>query len=386
MQHEGQTGKMQIAGIGLLTALLWAGCGEAPRGIPTPDVIDVIETPTLLPLTPLPNPTATEPPGSVGEINPLTGLPAPQAELLNRRPILVKIENLPRDHRPQFGLAQADLVYEYHTEEGTTRFAALFYGQNAEKVGPIRSARFFDVNLMRMYKPIFIFGSAYKKLLNFLFEQDFSDRLILEGPNTAPALYRYEPEGRNLLMVNTPDLQEVMAKYDIDNERPNLAGMVFDSVLPSGGEAGTMIFVRFSSAIYNRWDYDAASGRYLRHYDFDNAVDLAAEQYTQALDPESGQPLAVDNVVILQAKNFVLDPGVYDIDLMGEGDAALARDGQLFSIKWQRKNEDDILSLIYPDGTPFPCKPGQTWFEVMSKPTEIEKSGSSWRFIFKMPQ
>jgi hypothetical protein len=386
MRNEVQTGKMQIAILCLMAVLFWAGCGEVPKVKPTPGVIDVIEMPTLLPDTPLPDPTGTQPSLFLGEINPLTGLPASQAELLNRRPILVKIENLPRDHRPQFGLAQADLVYEYHTEEGTTRFAALFYGQNAEKVGPIRSARFFDVNLMRMYKPIFIFGSAYKKLLSFLFEQDFSDRLILEGPNTAPALYRYEPEGRNLLMVNTHDLQGVITKYDINNERPNLAGMVFDSVLPSGGEAGTMIFVRFSSAIYNRWDYDAASGRYLRHYDFDNATETAAEQYTLAVDPASGQPLAVDNVVVLQAKNFVVDPGVYDIELMGEGDAALARDGQIYSIKWQRKNEEDILSFMNLDGTPFPFKPGQTWFEVMSKPTDIEKTESSWRFTFRVPE
>src|SRR5262245_25539804 len=81
-------------------------------------------------------------------INPLTGLEVQDLALLERRPLLVKVSNLPRNIRPQSGLSSADHVYEYYTEEGTTRFAAVFYGQDAKMVGPIRSARFFDDQLM----------------------------------------------------------------------------------------------------------------------------------------------------------------------------------------------------------------------------------------------
>ncbi len=67
------------------------------------------------------------------DINPLTGL-STEPTLLDRRPMLIKISNLPRDVRPQFGLSWADIVYEYYTEEGTTRFIAIYYSQDAEQV------------------------------------------------------------------------------------------------------------------------------------------------------------------------------------------------------------------------------------------------------------
>ncbi len=56
-------------------------------------------------------------------------------------------------------------MYEYYTEQGGTPFAVVFYGNNSETVGPIRSARFFDFNVIRMYKASFIFGYAYADLL-----------------------------------------------------------------------------------------------------------------------------------------------------------------------------------------------------------------------------
>ena len=67
------------------------------------------------------------------DINPLTGL-STDPTFLDRRPILVKVSNLPRDVRPQSGLSRADIVYEYYTEEGTTRFIAIYYSQDAEQV------------------------------------------------------------------------------------------------------------------------------------------------------------------------------------------------------------------------------------------------------------
>ena len=68
-------------------------------------------------------------------------------------------ENLPRNHRPKYGLSAADLVYEYYTEAGTTRFIALFYGQDAETVGPI---------LMGMKKPVHVLqrGDDVSEIVN----------------------------------------------------------------------------------------------------------------------------------------------------------------------------------------------------------------------------
>ncbi len=318
-------------------------------------------------------------------INPLTGLIIENSDLLKRRPVLVKIENLPRDSRPQWGLSLADLIYEYHTEEGTTRFAAVFYGQNSEKIGPIRSGRMFDVQLVQMYKSLFIFGSAYQTVFETFQQHDFSDRLIVEGPYTSPALFRYEPQGKNVLLLNMNELDAVLEFFEIDNSRQNLDGMTFDAEPPAGGLPAGQVYVRFSSAIYNRWDYDAESGRYLRYVDGENAYSPDQESYEPLTDRLTGEAISADTLVIVMAENFVVAANIYDINLTGSGKAFIARDGLIFDASWVRENPEDVLSLLKQDGSPFPFKPGQTWFEVMSAPTNVEKQDEAWRFTFNMP-
>ena len=188
----------------ILVVLFLSACraNPTPRTVVVPTAIPPTETPlpentpTALPPTSAPKtstPTATAlpsatptpayplagygPTGFPANINPLTGLAVANPQFLNRRPVVVKIENLPREHRPPFGINHADIVYEYYTEAGGTRFAAVFYGQDAEKVGPIRSARFFDFNVVRMYKSSFVFGYAYSDLFSALQSSEFAEIL-----------------------------------------------------------------------------------------------------------------------------------------------------------------------------------------------------------------
>ena len=90
-------------------------------------------------------------------INPLTGQYPALPGLLDRRPIASKIALYPRYVRPESGLSLADIVFEYYIEGGLTRFVAIFYGNDAERVGPVRSGRFFDEHIARMYQSYIVF-------------------------------------------------------------------------------------------------------------------------------------------------------------------------------------------------------------------------------------
>lgn len=386
-----------------LIALLSACTAPTPQPTPSPSPTPFQPGPTLPThpnvtatpaASPTPEVTATPPypPEGYGptnfppNINPLTGLPASDPALLNRRPILIKVQNLPRSDRPQSGLSRADIVYELYTEYGSTRYAALFYGQDAERVMPIRSARYPDVNLIRMYKAVFVFGSAYEPVFRRLANSEFSERLILEGSDTCPALCRYDPNGRNYLAANTQALQALLSKRGIDNTRPNLDGMAFDLTPPTGGQPAERIFARFSGAIYNRWDYDPTTGRYQRFVDKENDIDQRNEVYEPLTDALTKQPITADNVVILLVRYEEVDPRpdveVLDFKLMGIGPAYLARDGQIYKVNWQRLREEDVLTLVDDAGHPVPFKPGQTWFEVMGLSTRVQNDGNTWRFTF----
>ncbi len=249
-------------------------------------------------------------------------------------------------------------------------------------VGPIRSGRFIDADIVRGYKAMFAFGSAYQAEMTRFLNSDFANRLVVEGPNTP--LTRYDPSGYDYLMVNTADLSAYATKKGL-NSQQNLNGMFFQLPAPAGGQPGTQAYVRYSGAIYNRWDYDPASGTYQRFSDTADAINVGQpEQYAQLTDRLNNQPILADNVVVLYVDHELYSPGIYDILLSGTGDAVAFRDGQAYKVKWTR-NETDVVSLSNPDGTPFAFKPGNTWFEVIGLKSTVAQNGSSWRFTHLMP-
>jgi hypothetical protein len=116
--------------------------------------------------------TTSQPPGTVAVPEwapfepgpPLAGVAAltgaPASETITSRPIVaVKIDNF-RVARPQWGLDRADAIIEENVE-GVTRFIALFHTRLPAQVGPVRSARTGDLDMLAsMNRPIFGYSGA----------------------------------------------------------------------------------------------------------------------------------------------------------------------------------------------------------------------------------
>ena len=315
-------------------------------------------------------------------------MPVADAALLERRPVAVKVQIFPRGQRPPWGISLADIVYDYYQNNGLTRFNAIFYGNDAEQVGPVRSARYFDDNILRMYKAIFAFGGADRRVLDRLFSADYANRLVVQGSSSCPGLCRVDPNGFNYLVANTQELGKLAAVKGVDNTRQNLDGMSFQFLPPPGGVPAQQIYNRYSISAYNRWDYDPASGRYLRFQDTQEDTTGKDEAYAPLTDRVSGVQVAAENVVVLLATHN-LDQGNstrVDINLTGSGSAVAFRDGQRFDVLWNRPTLDSVLYLTNPDGTPFPFKHGTTWFQVMGQYTKItEPVPGVWRFENRLP-
>jgi hypothetical protein len=399
--------------LSLMILITLAACGQAITATPTaavatqtlpvlPTVIPTVvpsDTPTVVATTPTalpPTVTAIAPYPGYGptnfptDVDPLTGLKVSNPDLLNRRSIVVKVENLPRDDRPQYGLTLADIVYEYYTEQGGTRFAAVFYGQDSPKVGPVRSARYFDFNVVQMYKSVFAFGYAYADLFSSILSSDFSNRILLEGTGSSPALIRIDPNGKNTLLADTTQFPNVLAAKKINNTRQNLDGMTFKLDVPSGGSAGSQLYVRYSGAIYNRWDYDPSTGLYSRFVDSADDPNRNNEQYVQLTDKQTNQPVTADNVVMVYVDHQYVKKTstteVFNMKLIGQGKAYVARDGQLYEVIWKRAKTTDVMILVNKDGTPFALKPGQTWFEVLgTSSTLVDQKNGAWKFTWMIP-
>ncbi len=317
-------------------------------------------------------------------LNPLTGLPVQNIDLLSMRPLIVKVQNVPRESRPQWGLSLADHVYEYYIEYGDTRFAAIYYGTRPEQIGPIRSARHFDMQLIQMYQAVLLYGGAYEELQNEMLSAEFGNRIIREGENTQPAFYRYDPAGMNYLMINTTLLEPVYSFYNIENIQPEFIPVSFNGIPDRDGSPADVVFVRFSGSMYNRWDYSPETGRYYRSSETQSGLQ---EEYAPLYDRFNGEQIAADNLVILFTRyNQVLPKEeVFDIPLMGSGTAYAMRDGKLFELTWSRSQSDALVFLQYADGTPYSFKQGNTWFSVLGSQSNVEQQQRNWKFTCYLP-
>ena len=148
-----------------------------PVLLPTPDMF------RLIPVTSVEN---------QADINPLTGLPAPDPALLNRRPVMVKVSNYPVVGRPHAGLSYADLVFEYYIGEYINRFLAVYYSQDAPKIGPIRSGRLVDIQLTSMYQGVLAYGSADERV-DAEIKKFLGDRSLAHTESPCPPICGFDP-------------------------------------------------------------------------------------------------------------------------------------------------------------------------------------------------
>ncbi|GAB4476005.1 MAG: DUF3048 domain-containing protein [Anaerolineales bacterium] len=371
------------------------------RAAPTPAPTEEMSAPTdtVVPPTetavPTPMPTATAelvdygPTDFPPNINPLTGLPVSDPAMLDRRPLAVKIQLFPREGRPPFGLSLADVVFDFYQNNGMTRLHAIFYGNDYEQVGPIRSARLFDGELIEMYKSIFAFGSADKRILRKLLNADYANRLIFEGALNCPPMCRIDPDGGNYLVANTKEMGPYIETRGEKDERQNLDGMKFQHATPAGGTPAVQIFTRFSISAYVRWDYDQASGKYLRFQDTQEDGGQG-EAYAPLVDRVTNAQISADNVVILVLPHkYEYKSGnseIIDIEMSGEGMAYAFRDGYAYEVRWVRSANDALFTLQFADGTPYPYKPGVTYYVIMGTSSTLDKQeGGIWRFVWSMP-
>jgi hypothetical protein len=357
-------------------------------------------TPTETPAS-TSTPTVTPEPRGYGptdfppEINPLTGLPVSDPSILDRRPVSVKINLFPRWNRPPWGLSSADIVYDYYHNDGYARIHAVFYGQDVELAGPIRSGRLFDDSIVRMYRSIFAYGGADPKINSRFLNAPYSSLLVTERqraicpPTKDNPLCRYEPGGHDFLLSGTGEITEFIRLSGLDNSRPNLDGMTFHPETPTGGYPGTDLYTRFSKDDYTHWEYNPDSGRYLIFQDAQFVNSPADEEFVPLTDRLTEEQISAANVVVLMAPHdyFQRPPAdIVEIFMSGTGPAYAFRDGQMFELEWNRQTVESPLFLTFPDGSRYPFKPGNSWFQIVGSSSGLrELAEGTWRFEFSMP-
>lgn len=405
----------------LLSLLLLSGCDTrtsevSAGGLPTATpfqpgqaasesfYVDAAPTPLFMPtFTPTPPPDLNVALLQPGEptavilpppINPLTGLPASDPALLNRRPMAIKVANYPRYIRPQSGLTLADQVFEYYIEDGLTRFIAVFYGNDSEWVGPVRSGRFFDENIQRMYQAYLVFKFADPRVLDYFKTTDFADFLVVPGFLACPPfqlLSSRNIEVYNNSYFNTIAWQDCIAKDNLLNDAPSFRSGIFNADYVSAANLpGTLMYAYYSEDDYHYWSYLPETGEYVRYQETRDIRNGKVESYTPLVDRVNATAVHAANVVYLFAyhtfaNTYQAEDEVYHIDLTGSGEAYVFRDGVGIVARWARPFANQPLALTDANGGAIYLKPGITFYEVVGTNSYVDQGDGEWTFRHVTP-
>jgi hypothetical protein len=266
--------------------------------------------------------------------------------------VAVKIDNA-AGARPQTGLDQADIVFEELVESGLTRFIALFHSVDPGTVGPVRSARNVDADLLPAFSPVVgVSGAApqtdarlRKTGLRVLFEE--------QAPPGTFFRTRVRRSPHNLF-ARPSELWRAGAGLP-----PAASAWTFAPRPPLGGRPVADARIVFSSNASAEWTWDAGRHTWLRRQDGRNHL------------VNSGSQVAAENVVVATVVT-ALGGGVDSagestvaINVLGEGPAAVLRDGRAYEVRWRKASPYSQFEWITRSGSPLPLAPGRTWIEFL---------------------
>lgn len=281
---------------------------------------------------------AEEPP-AVEE--PAEELPVPVVKRVS--PVTVVINNYPAA-RPQSGLQQASIVYEFLAEGGITRFLAVYdiaYDYNFT-IGPVRSLRPF-IAVLALEHGGTVAHSGY------------SDRtrqairgLKIKEINSAAFLYR--DSSRKAPHNLYSDIEKLFRARGPSEESEE---QVVFAELPASAEDGLEAVVSYSGNNQVRYTYNEADGVYMRF--------INEKPHT---DRETGKQYHARRVIIRRNKHTAV-PGtdLNDIHLEGAGEGRLFEAGKMHTIRWEKK--DGVTRYYFANGQAVDLSAGNTWIQVV---------------------
>ncbi|ROS76696.1 DUF3048 domain-containing protein [Cellulomonas sp. PhB143] len=334
-----------LAALAALVLPLAACSGEDPAPAPTvtasPDTsVDKVAAPTPSPRT----------------VWPLTGV---ATERVADRPALaVKVENSPQA-RPQSGLDAADVVWEEVVEGGITRFAVVYQSRVPGSVGPIRSVRPMDPNIVEPLRGPLVYTGGQPVFLRAVDRAGIQSIVMDKGD---PGFHR--DRSRSAPHNVYADPHDFYAQADSRHDSPPPAQLAFaesagQSDVVTEGTPATRVTARFSPAQTSAWAWDAKSKRYLR-----------SDGSEPAITP-GGDRLGATNVVTLGVKvvdTKYKDPAgapVPDTVVVGSGKGVVAAGGRSLRIAWSKKSAAAPLVLKDSAGDPVELAPGTVWIELV---------------------
>jgi hypothetical protein len=275
---------------------------------------------------------------------------------LDGPPMLVQVEDS-GPARPQYGLQQADIVYESISEYEVSRFTVIYFSQPPDVVGPVRSTRRVAIHLREMYRGVLFSSGAGNFVLGLIYQSGatyFGNATFMyrSGARFAPHNLFVSGDALRAHRHGFADrFGELGPSYAVDVPHPDVEW------------AGASPAPELSVPLHHDfWQYSPEAGAYLRW-----------DHGTPFTDAATGQQLRAKNLIVQHVESF-LGPEIEDYNggahgrehvMTGEGAAEYYSNGKVVSGRWRHPDLASSMEYLDAAGNPMTFNTGLTWVHVV---------------------
>lgn len=324
---------------------------------------EVVEPPASTQSVAAPSPTRSGAPAPPADprpevIWPLTGADATGADQgdLDRPALSIKIENS-SDSRPQSNLDAADIVFEEQVEYGISRLVAVYHSDTPETVGPIRSMRPMDKNIIGSFEGPLVFSGAQRRFINDAAQS--GTKLLAEDVGSYGFFRSSGKPAPHNLHGTLEDFYAQAGDMPAPPQQFEYAYPAEFSNVVTDGTPVTEIDVRMSARSQPSWSWNAGDGVWER-----------SESGSPHVTSE-GERISATNVIVLWAD--LRETGATSqgssvpetIVVTNEGTGFAASGDSYIPITWSKASQSDPYILETEDGDPVTFMPGKTWVQLV---------------------
>ncbi|RJT86173.1 DUF3048 domain-containing protein [Cryobacterium melibiosiphilum] len=284
------------------------------------------------------------------KLSALRGVTVPADSLMNPA-LSAKIDNH-EAARPQIGLERADIVFEELVEGGLTRYLGVWQSDIPDTLGPVRSIRPMDPDIMTPFGGIAAYSGGQQQfldmmqatpLLSVIFDYDTTGLFSRSSDRSAP---------HNVILQSARVISE-HSDLAPPAQQFAYAPTVAASSAVIDGTPISAINARFSNSRFPSWAWNAEAQSYLR------------SQEGSADFDSNGTQLRSTNVVVMRVDIDDTFGAVPKTTMVGSGDASVSTGGKAIHATWSKASQADSVRLIDDKGVTIRLAPGNTWIELV---------------------
>jgi len=279
-------------------------------------------------------------------------------ELGNLRPYAITINN---NHKalPQSGISQADIMYEVPAEGEITRMVGIFQNFDAEKIGPVRSARDYFTYFALDNDAIYVHHGGSPTGYAAIKNRGIND---IDGMNDS-AFWRDQKR------LNTAGMYEHSSYTDAEGIKASAESKGFvrdynaepmfdfyEEETKIGGERAPLVTIPYSYYQVSQFVFNPETGLYERY-----------QTDKPQIDDQTGEVVTAKNVIIQEAEIYIIpgdSEGRREVSLVGNGKGHLVTMGSVQPVTWQKTAYNAPTQWFDAEGNKLKLNAGKTWICV----------------------